>query len=162
MISLKRNGSASAQINKQAQTVLKELRGGKRNFGSAAAEFSAHQASRGNGGYMGLLGVADLLPEVRSAVMSLKENAVSDVITTATGLHVVKRGAMVAPQTISLEHAAQQVRQLMLRQGSAQVREAIIAKARETYPAAVDAEQVEGWFAQLQSALNKQASATTN
>ena len=154
--------TTSAAVKKQAQSALKALRAGKRNFGSTAAEFSEHAASRRNGGYMGLLKVADLLPEVRAAVKSLKENAVSDLIQTDTGFHVVKRGAMVAPQTIPLEQAAPQVRQLMLRQGSTQVREAIIAKARETYPAAADVAQVEQWFTTLKTAAASQTWAATN
>ncbi len=155
------NAAALAKTKKTAQSVQQQLRAGKRNFGSAAAEFSEHQASRGNGGYMGLIKVVDLLPEVRTAVKSLKENAISDLIATDTGFHVVKRGAMVAPQTVSFEQAAAQIRKLMLRQGTAQVREAIITKTRETYPAAVDAAEVERWYAKLKAAAANQSSAAT-
>ena len=92
--------NASEQERKKtlasATKVLKQLEKKELEFGQAASEYSAHSPSKLSGGYMGLLNTADLLPEVRASVKQLKEGQLSKILTTSSGLHLVKRGALVA------------------------------------------------------------------
>ena len=60
-----------------------------------AKQHSAHQASRLNDGYMGLINVAELLPPVAEAALALELGGISTPVATETGLHILKRGALV-------------------------------------------------------------------
>jgi peptidylprolyl isomerase len=136
-------------IEVEAQSVLTDLRSGKLAFAEAAQRYSKHAASRLTGGYMGLINVNDLLPEVKSAVADLKEGALSDPIRTSAGFHVVKRGASVPARRLELAEVEPQVRELFVREAAARVRESVTAKARETYPRAAPESEFEAWRAQL-------------
>lgn len=122
------------EVGKKAAEIARRLKGGKADFARLAAESSDHQASRYNGGYMGLIRVDELLPEVAAAVDKLEENAVSDPIRTADGFHIVKRGARTPPQPVPLEDAREQIRRAVLEEGVNRVRAAALAKIREAYP----------------------------
>ncbi len=133
----------------EAQTVLKELRSGKLTFADAAARYSGHAGSRLAGGYVGLVSVNDLLPEVRTEVLALKDGAISEPVRTSTGIHLVRRGGVVPARELSYEEAGPEVRQLLLREAGAQARMQLINKAREAYPAPYPADELEGWRQKL-------------
>jgi hypothetical protein len=75
----------------RANRVADELRNNKGDFGALARQYSAHEASRLNDGYMGLLKSAELLPPIAEALKKLKPGQVSEPIASETGLHVLKR-----------------------------------------------------------------------
>lgn len=140
------------RVLRQAREVREAVRGGKLAFADAAARHSAHAASRMHGGYMGLVAVDDLLPEVREAVLALEEGGVSQPIRTASGLHIVRRGAMVPARELGFEEAAARARQLLVSETTARLRESVAAKARERYPVEIDDAALERWRQRLQPA----------
>jgi parvulin-like peptidyl-prolyl isomerase len=135
-----------------------ELRRGKQSFERVAAEKSQHQ-SRFNGGYLGLLRLEDLLPEVRAAVEGINEGDISHPIKSDTGFHIVKRGATVPAQTLSFEDAQAEIRQLLVREAIQQTREAVLQKIQSTYPVQVDDKNLQAWREQLKQELSAASNA---
>jgi peptidylprolyl isomerase len=141
-----------AATQKKADALAKALQQGKQDFAAAASENSRHQASRVNGGYMGLLKVADLIPEVRAVVPGLKIDAISDPVRSDAGFHIVKRGATVAAQPLAYEDIKAEVRQLLLRDAVTKIREAALKKITDTYPVNYEADSIAVWRKKLKSA----------
>lgn len=137
--------AARAAAEKESNAVAADLRAGRISFADAAARYSRHQASRFSGGYMGLLQVNDLLPEVRTVVADLPEDEISKPVRTASGYHLVKRGAIVPGRKLEFTEVEAQARELLLREAGAKVREQITAKARETYRLQAPDDQIESW-----------------
>ena len=130
----------------RADRVANELRSGKGDFGMLAKQYSAHEASRVNDGYMGLLKSADLLPPIAEAVNKLKVGEVSEPIASETGLHILKRGATVSSEMLAFERVKEQLQARMVQEATAKVRQAALEKIEKEYPiAAPSAETLEGW-----------------
>ncbi len=130
----------------RANRVSDELRGGKGDFGALAKQYSAHEASRVNDGYMGLLKSADLLPPIAEALKKLKTGQVSEPIASETGLHILKRGATVEAEMLDFERVRDQLRARMVQEAMAKVRQAAIEKIEKEYPVeAPAADALETW-----------------
>jgi parvulin-like peptidyl-prolyl isomerase len=147
------DATAAEAVQKQADGILKDLTAGKVSFGEAAARYSQHEPSRFNAGYMGLVRVADLKETIRKPLMALAEDKLSGVIRTESGVHILKRGAVIPEQPISYEEAKDEIRQLLQRQAQAQLRQAVYEQARKTYPVDVADARVEEWRKQLRDSL---------
>ena len=132
-----------------ANNILKKLNKKETEFGRAAAEHSAHSPSKLSGGYMGLLNTADLLPEVRASVKQLKEGQLSEILTSSSGFHLIKRGAMVASRENALADILPQVRARLIRDADTQFRAAVQKKALEQYGFAISEDEKEQWRQKL-------------
>jgi len=137
--------AAVALADAQAEAVREEIRAGKLDFAAAAELHSGHAGSRVAGGYMGLISVDELLPEVREAVADLAEGAISEPVRTGSGVHLVRRGALVPARKLSYEEAAEQARSLLINESLARLRESVARKASESYPVPLDAERIARW-----------------
>lgn len=141
----------------RANRVADELRSGKGDFGALARQYSAHEASRVNDGYMGLLKSADLLPPIAEALKKLKSGQVSEPIASETGLHVLRRGATVDAEMLDFERVREQLRARMVQEAGAKVRQAAIEKIEKDYPIDTPAEDaLDSW----RQDLLKQATST--
>jgi hypothetical protein len=141
---------ARAAMRAEAATVLTRLRQEGGDFAALAAEYSGHMPSRTAGGYMGLLNTADLLPGVRDAVMALEEGEVSDVVSTDSGLHIIRRGAVVPARENDFEEIRAQVRARLIQDADAQFRRAVQTRALDEYEYAVDSRRKAQWREALQ------------
>ncbi len=148
---------AVTALKKDAEAVAQDLKKEKTTFANAAIEHSRHAPSNVNGGYMGLIKTADLKPELKKELLSLGEDKISNVLTTDTGLHIVKRGAMVAERKISLEEGRPQIRTLLINQVRAQLRKAIYEQAGKTYPVELSDNKIEEWRLRLKTNLDAPA-----
>lgn len=146
-------------LNKRANALVLDLRRGKQTFEKVAAEQSQHQASRFNGGYLGLLRREELLPEVRAAVEGMSEGDISHPIKSDTGFHIVRRGATVPAQTLSFDDARADIKQLLIREAIQQTRSAVLQKIQSTYPVQVDDKNLKSWREQLKQELSAASAA---
>ena len=128
------DSKAKTKLKQQAEGIIKDINKGKIDFATAASKHSEHETSRNNGGYMGLIKLADLIPGVEKPLMGLKEGRLSKPIETEAGIHILKRGALVEEQQIELAQVEVQIRQLLRKQAVAQLRKAIFEQAKKTYP----------------------------
>lgn len=142
----------------RANRVAEDLRANKGDFGALAKQYSAHEASRVNDGYMGLLKSSDLLPPIAEALKKLRAGQVSEAIASETGLHVLKRGATVAGEMLDFERVREQLRARMVQEAMAKVRQAAIEKVEKEYPIeAPAADALEAW----RQALIKEAASAS-
>ena len=144
---------AIAALQKQADGIAAELSQGKLEFAVAASRYSAHEASRLNGGYMGLLAMKEVKPEIGNVLQALTEGALSKPLRTDAGFHILKRGGSVPGRAISYEEAKAQIRQLLISQARGQLRKAIYDQARQSYPVALTETKVEEWRLRLRTNL---------
>lgn len=74
----------------KARELAKALREGKVSFCALALEHSLGKQSQQNGGFMGVRFVAELIPEIASAIATAKEGEIVEPIQTKLGYHLLK------------------------------------------------------------------------
>ncbi len=137
-------------LKKDAESISNDLKKTRIDlFTSAATKYSKHEASSLNGGYMGLIKVSDMKPEVKDAIKTLEQGNISKPIMTDDGIHIFKRGAIVPRQEITLEQARPSIRELMLKQLNVQIRQAVLEQASITYPVDLEDKKIEEWRLKL-------------
>lgn len=150
---------ATAAARKQADTLIADLNQGKIDFAVAAAKYSAHDPSRNNGGYMGLVKVSELKAEISKPLLAAAEDKLVGPIVTDNGIHILKRGVKVPAQPVAYDQIDTQIRELLVRQARVQLRQAIYDQARKTYPIEVKDAKVEEWRLRLRTNLQTTAAA---
>ena len=141
-------GAPDAELqaaSKLADQLVADLRGGKADFATLAKAHSAHEASRLNDGYMGLVKVDDLLPVIADATVALDVDSISQPLATESGLHIIRRGPTVAGELIDFSKVTQNVRKRMKDEAAARVRQAAVDKIGAQYPLSAPVADVEAW-----------------
>lgn len=77
-------------IRRRAEALSRQARERAADFAALARANSQHQASASQGGDMGWLADAEVIPELRGAVGGLAAGQVSDPVRSAAGWHIVK------------------------------------------------------------------------
>jgi peptidyl-prolyl cis-trans isomerase SurA len=72
-----------------ALMVLAEAKGGK-DFAELAKSYSEDPAARKDGGALGTFKKGDMMPELETAILSMKTGDVSELVYTTSGFHIVK------------------------------------------------------------------------
>lgn len=151
------DAKAIAALRIKADALAQDIRKGKIDFNSAAIKFSEHQPSKVNGGYMGLINTAELLPGIQAALLKMEEAQISQALTTDTGIHIIKRGAIVPERKVTLDEGRVQIRTLLTNQVRAQLRAAIFEQAAKTYPLDLPDSKIEEWRLRLRTNLEAPA-----
>ena len=139
-------------LKKRAESITNDLNKKKTDFATAAIKHSEHEASRLSGGYMGLIKVSDLKPEIKDAIKTLKQGNISSPIKTDDGIHILKRGAIVPKQDITLEQTKSKIKELLLKQLNIQIRQAVFKQASITYPIDdLEDNKIEEWRLKLRT-----------
>ena len=136
---------------KQAEEIVRELNAGKGDFAAAAWKYSEHEVSRRSGGFMGLMKIADIKPQLRDPLLALPEGKISNPITAEDGVHIVKRGARVPPEQMAFEDIEDQIRKRLIDQARTQLRKAIYEQARKSYPMTLPESKIEEWRLRLRT-----------
>lgn len=136
-----------------AEDLAERLRKGKADFAALAREHSAHEASRVSEGYMGLVRVPELLPAIAEAAAALAEGEISVPIASASGLHIIRKGATVEPEVIDFEKVRDNVRQRLRREAALKLRQAALEKIAEEFPVSAPRSDLETWRTRLQADL---------
>ena len=144
---------AVVALRKKANAIARDIGKGTINFNDAAIKHSQHTPSNANGGYMGLIKTADLKPGIQKALLELGEAKISQALTTDTGIHIVKRGAIVPERKVGLEEGKAQIRTLLINQVRAQLRKAIFEQAAKTYAVELPDNKIEEWRLRLKTNL---------
>ena len=143
------NNEQVASIKQRIQSIRQNILNKKIDFADAALQYSDHAASKAMGGYMGLVKVAELKPELTQPLLNLPEGELSDPITSDTGIHLLKRGAIVPKQDVSFEQVKNQIHERLVQQARAQLRQAIYDQAGKTYPLELQDATIEEWRLKL-------------
>jgi len=138
-------------LKKRGESISNDLRKKKIDFASAADKYSKHDASRLNGGYMGMIKIPDLKPEFKALTTTLKQGNVSKPIKTDEGIHILKFGGTVPEQEVTLKQVKPKIRKAMLQQLRAQLRQAVFKQASTTYPVDLNDKKTEEWRLKLRT-----------
>ena len=149
---------AVVALRKKVNAIAQDIKKGKIDFNSAAIKYSKHTPSNANGGYMGLIKTADLKPDIKKVLLPLEEGKISQALTTDTGIHIVKRGAIVPERKVRLEEGKAQIRTLLIKQVRAQLRKAIFEQAAKTYTVELPDNKIEEWRLRLKTNLEEPGS----
>ncbi|WP_029949712.1 MULTISPECIES: peptidylprolyl isomerase [unclassified Burkholderia] len=131
------NAATVEAARKQATDLASRARGG--DFAALAKANSQDKTSAANGGDMGFVPEAQLLPAVRQAADALKPGQVSTPIQTTTGFHVIKLIEVRAPAQRPLADVKDQIRAAMRAQHSQQSAQAYLARLTGNAPIDEDA-----------------------
>jgi len=106
------------KIRQRALEVLAKARAGD-DFAQLAKEYSDDPGSKTIGGDLGWVDQnTQFLPEFKQVALSLGVGAISDLVTTKFGLHIIKATDHQSAHTMSFEEAKEQIRPTLLAQKS--------------------------------------------
>lgn len=135
----------AAAVEQQARDIHQRIQNGEMDFARAAIEYSAHEPSRRNGGYMGQVRVADLKPEIARVMGELEPGAVG-LAHSEEGWHILRKGEIIPPEKLEFDQIEDQVRRLLLNQARQEFRAAVYEEARKAYPQDdLSAARIERW-----------------
>ena len=142
------------ELQQKAEEIISKIKKGTNDFSNLAVSQSQHEQSKSRGGYMGVMEVDGLLPEIKEHILKSKVGEVSDPIETDTGLHIIKRGTILAEETITFEQVEDQIRQILIKQTGMQLKNAIFDQARKDYPQQISESIIEDWWLKLKDEIN--------
>jgi peptidyl-prolyl cis-trans isomerase C len=102
-----------ADAKARAQAALKAIKGGA-DFATIAREQSQDQGSAQNGGDLGFFPKGQMNPQFEDAAFKLKAGAVSPVVETPFGFHVIKVHEKRGPRTAPLPEVAGQIKDFLM------------------------------------------------
>ncbi|MBI2833013.1 MAG: SurA N-terminal domain-containing protein [Acidobacteria bacterium] len=88
-ILLKTEGKNEADVKNRAEAILARARAGE-DFAELAKKNSEDEASAKNGGDLDYFGTGRMVPEFEAAAFSLQPGAMSDLVKTQYGFHIIK------------------------------------------------------------------------
>ena len=114
MIGLPPNADAPTkqQARAKAQQVLKEVRAGG-DFAKLAAENSNDPGSAAKGGDLGFFPKGQMEPAFDTAVFALKPGAVSGIVETSFGFHIIKVLERRPARTAPFEEVSGQIKEFL-------------------------------------------------
>ncbi len=102
-----------AEIRKKAEDVLKQAKHGA-NFEDLAKKYSEDDATKPKGGDLGWIVEGQTVPEFQQAAFSLPKGAISDLVKTQYGFHIIKVIDHENAHTKSFEEVRDSILQPML------------------------------------------------
>ncbi len=132
-------------LKKQAETIITDINNDKMDFGTAARKYSKPLNSKYTDGYMGIVKVSDIKPEVKATLLSTEPGKISVPVKTDDGIHIIKRGEVIPKQQVKLDEVKPQIINTLKSQLVNQLKVAVFKQASETYPIDLDNKSIEEW-----------------
>jgi peptidyl-prolyl cis-trans isomerase D len=107
-ILLTTEGKDDAAVKAQAEQILKQARSGA-DFADLARRFSEDEGTAKNGGDLDYFGRGRMVPEFDTAAFAMEEGAISDLVKTQYGYHIIKMVDKKAGTTKPLDEVRQQL-----------------------------------------------------
>jgi parvulin-like peptidyl-prolyl isomerase len=118
-----------AAKNKKVGDILKRARAGE-DFKKLVEQYSEDPASKNKGGEY-TIARGQTPPEFEAAAFSLGTNQISDVVTTASGYHLIKLLEKVPAKKLEYATIADNLKRLLIQQKSAQLAPTYMATLRK-------------------------------
>ena len=125
----KADAAAKAQAKAKADQVLKDVKSGK-DFAALAKQHSQDPGSAVNGGDLGFFQKGQMVGPFNDVAFTLAPGAVSDVVETQFGYHIIKVAEKQPSRTVPLEEVRPQVEQYLQNQNRDQQTEAFVKSLR--------------------------------
>lgn len=119
------DATTKQEARAKAADVLKQVKGGK-DFGELAKEYSQDPGSAANGGDLGYFAQGQMVPPFEQAAFALAPGAVSEVVETPFGFHVIKVADKQAARSVPLDEVKPQIEQFLQNQQRQQKTDAFI------------------------------------
>jgi peptidyl-prolyl cis-trans isomerase D len=103
-----------AETRKKAEDVLNQAK--RANFEDLAKKYSEDDGTKDKGGALGWIVEGQTVPEFQQAAFSLPKGAISDLVKTQYGFHIIKVLDRETAHTKSLEEVRDSIRQTVLDQ----------------------------------------------
>lgn len=125
-------------VRRQAQELSRKAQAVPGDFAALAAQFSQDPDSAARGGDSGMQPLQQLVPEVRGAVARLKVGAVSDVVQSPAGFHVLKLIGQQPARTATLDELRERLTQALRAQRQEQIAKAYLEGMLNTATLSID------------------------
>jgi peptidyl-prolyl cis-trans isomerase C len=123
------DAAAKAQAHAKAEQVLADVKAGK-DFAALAKEHSQDPGSAPNGGDLGFFQPGQMVGPFNDAAFSLAPGAVSELVETEFGYHIIKVTEKQAGRMISLEEIKPRLEQFLLQRNRQEQTETFIKGLR--------------------------------
>ncbi|MGE7815621.1 peptidylprolyl isomerase [Pseudomonas sivasensis] len=125
-------------VRRQAQELSRKAQAAPADFAALATQFSQDPDSAARGGDSGMQPLQQLVPQVREAVSRLKVGAVSDVVQSPAGFHVLKLIGQQPARTASLDELRERLTQALRAQRQEQIAKAYLEGMLNTATLSID------------------------
>ena len=125
-------------VRRQAQDLSRRAQATPGDFAALATQFSQDTDSAARGGDSGMQPLQQLVPEVRSVVSRLKVGAVSDVVQSAAGFHVLKLTGQQPARSATLDELRERLTQALRAQRQEQIAKAYLEGMLNTATLSID------------------------
>jgi peptidyl-prolyl cis-trans isomerase D len=122
-------GKDEETVRKKAEEVLKQARAGA-DFAELARKYS-EDTSADKGGDLGSFSRGQMVPEFEEAAFSLPEGAISDLVHTTYGFHIIKVTAHQAAFTRPLDSVKEEIRSTLTQQKAQEEMEKAVSSATD-------------------------------
>jgi len=123
------DAAAKAQAQAKAEQVLKDVKAGK-DFAALAKEHSQDPGSAPNGGDLGFFQQGQMVGPFNDAAFSLAPGAVSDLVETEFGFHIIKVTEKQTARTVPLDEVKPRLEQFLLQRNRQEQTDAFIKGLR--------------------------------
>lgn len=125
-------------VRRQAQELSRKAQAAPGDFAALATQYSQDPDTAQRGGDSGLQPLQQLVPAVREAVSRLKVGAVSEVLQSPAGFHVLKLTAQQPARTATLDEVRERLTQALRAQRQEQIAKAYLEGMLNTATLSID------------------------
>ncbi|MBI6552267.1 peptidylprolyl isomerase [Pseudomonas sp. LY-1] len=129
-------------VRRQAQELSRKAQAAPGDFAALATQYSQDPDTAQRGGDSGLQPLQQLVPAVREAVSRLKVGAVSEVVQSPAGFHVLKLTAQQPARTATLDELRERLTQALRAQRQEQIAKAYLEGMLNTATLSIDGAQL--------------------
>lgn len=129
-------------VRRQAQELSSKAQAAPGDFAALATQYSQDPDTAQRGGDSGLQPLQQLVPAVREAVSRLKVGAVSEVVQSPAGFHVLKLTAQQPARTATLDELRERLTQALRAQRQEQIAKAYLEGMLNTATLSIDGAQL--------------------
>nr|WP_306218322.1 MULTISPECIES: peptidylprolyl isomerase [unclassified Pseudomonas] len=129
-------------VRRQAQELSRKAQAAPGDFAALATQYSQDPDTAQRGGDSGLQPLQQLVPAVREAVSRLKVGAVSEVVQSPAGFHVLKLTAQQPARTATLDELRERLTQALRAQRQEQIAKAYLEGMLNTATFSIDGAQL--------------------
>jgi len=129
-------------VRRQAQELSRKAQAAPGDFAALATQYSQDPDTAQRGGDSGLQSLQQLVPPVREAVSRLKVGAVSEVVQSPAGFHVLKLTAQQPARTATLDELRERLTQALRAQRQEQIAKAYLEGMLNTATLSIDGAQL--------------------
>ena len=106
------DAATKAKARAKAEQILEQAKSGK-DFATLAKQNSEDPGSAANGGDLGFFAPGQMVPQFNDVAFKLKPGAISDVVETDFGYHIIKVLERQPARTVPLDEARERIQQYL-------------------------------------------------